>query len=65
MSKVIKNMKAKYMSTGMTIIIVRDLQVEDDSLEVKTTDHDDQSIVSHVTIKFINMQIVHTKTRLT
>ena len=53
--KVIINMKAEDMSVSTTIIVVGDLQVEADSFEVRTTSHDNQFSVSHVTMKVIDM----------
>ena len=62
MNRAIINMKAEDMSVGTTIIVVGDLQVEADSLELKTTSHDDQFSVSHVTTKVIDVQTICTKT---
>ena len=64
MRKSIKNMKDRDMSVHMTIIIMGDLLVEADSLEVETTDHDDQLNVSHVITKVTDTQIDRTKTIL-
>ena len=50
------------MSVNTTIIVVGDLQVEADSLELKTTSHDDQFSVSHVTMKVTDMHTIYTKT---
>ena len=65
MSKAIINMKARDMSIGMPIIVMRDLLVEADSLEVEIIDHDDQFNVSHVTMKATDMQTARTMIGLT
>ena len=54
MNKVTNTMKVEDMSTGMTII-VEDLEVEADSMEIGTTDLDDQFSVSRVIRKAIDM----------
>ena len=48
----------------MKIIFVGDLLVKADSLEVETTDHDDQLNVSHVITKVTETKIDRTKTIL-
>ena len=50
MNQAIDNMKAVDMSSSLTTI-VEDLEVEGDSLEIVTIDHDDQSNVLHVCYK--------------
>ena len=60
----IDNMKAPDTNVDSTIV-VEDLEVEDDSLEIVTIDHDDQSNVSHAIKKDIGMWTVHIKTELT
>ena len=61
--KTIKDMNFEYMSVGMTID-VEAMEVEVDSLGIKTTDHVSPSNVSHVTRKDTGMQTVHTRTGL-
>ena len=46
MNKAIKGMKAEDMSAGMIIITMGGMQVEDDSLGIQKTDHDNQSIAT-------------------
>ena len=64
MSQIIKYVKAIDMSTSSTTI-VEDLEVADDSLEIVTIDHDDQSNVLHAIKKDTGMHTVHIKTELT
>ena len=54
-------MKVVGMNTGSTII-VEDLEVEDDTLEIVSIDHDDQSNVLHAIKKETDMRTVHIKT---
>ena len=63
-NKIIKGMKVVDMSAGSTTN-VEDMEVEVDSLGIMTTNHIIASNVSHVTRKDTDMQIVHSKTRLT
>ena len=60
----IKYMKVEDTSVGMTID-VEAMEVEVDSLGIKTTDHIDPSNVSHVTRKDTDMQTTHTRIGLT
>ena len=60
----IDNMKAIDMNLGSTTI-VEDLEVEDDSLEIVTVDHDGGFNASHAINKDTGMRIVHTKIELT
>ena len=46
-------------------IIMEDLEVEDDSLEIVTIDHDDRFNASHALKKDIGMWTVHIKTKPT
>ena len=57
-------MKFEDTSVGMTTD-VEAMEVEFDSLGIKTTNHVDLSNVSHVIRRDIDMQIVHTRTGLT
>ena len=57
-------MKVKDTRAGMTIIM-EDLEVEADSMEIRTTDHDDQFSVSHVIMKVTDTQTVRTNTEMT
>ena len=57
MNKLTNTMKVENMSAGMTIV-VEDLEVEADSMEIETTDHDDPSIVLHAILKATDTQIV-------
>ena len=63
MSRIIKDMKAIDTSASL-IIVVEDLEVEDDFLEILTTNHDDPSSALHATKKDIATQIVHTRIEL-
>ena len=58
-------MKVKDMSVGTIIIVVEDMQVEADSMEIKTIDHDNQFSATHASTRVIGMQTVHTRTKLT
>ena len=60
----VDNMKAVDTNVD-SIIVVEDLEVEDDSLEIVTIDHEDRSNVLHATEKDIGMQTVHIKTEPT
>ena len=64
MIRTIKDMKVEDTSAGMTID-VEAMEVEVDSLEIETTDHDSPYNVSHVTKKDTDMQTVHTRIGLT
>ena len=64
MYQAINNMKVVDMSAGSTIV-VEDLEIEDDSLEIVTVNHDDQSNVLHAIKKETDMQTFHIKTELT
>ena len=61
MNQAIDNMKVVDTSVGSTTV-VEDLEVKDDSLEIMTIDHDDQSNVLHAIKKDTDMQTVHIKT---
>ena len=56
-------MNAVDKSNGSTIV-VEDLEVEDDFLEIVTTDHDDPSSALHVINKETTTQTVHTMIEL-
>ena len=56
----IDNMKAVDMNVGLKTL-VEDLEVEDDSLEIMTINHDDRSNVLHAIKKDVDMQTVHIK----
>ena len=60
MNQIIKDMKAVDMSASSTTIM-EDLEVEDDFLEIMTTDHYDPSSALHVIKKGTATQIVHTR----
>ena len=60
MIRTIKDTKVEDTSTGMTID-VEAMEVEVDSLGIKTTDHVDPSIVSHAIKKVTDMQIAHSR----
>ena len=56
-------MKEVDTSAGSTIVMW-DLEVEDDFLEIVTTDHDDPSSSLHVIKKDTTMQTIHTRIEL-
>ena len=60
MNQVTNTMKVGDTSAGMTIV-VEDLEVEVDSMEIETIDHDDPSSVLHDIKKATNTQNVHIK----
>ena len=60
----IDNMKAADTNTDSTTV-VEDLEVEDDSLEIVTIDHNVRFNASHAIKKDTSMWIVHTKTEPT
>ena len=60
MSRIIKDMKVVDMSIGSTTVM-GDMEVEDDSMEITTIDHDEPSIALHITKRDIDMQTVHTR----
>ena len=62
-NRIIKDMKAIYMSVDSTTI-VEDMEVEFDSLEIATIDHVGPSGALHATKKVIDMQTSHTKIEL-
>ena len=64
MIRIVRDMKVKYKSAGITID-VEATEDEVDSLEIKTIDHIDPSNVLYVIRMDIDMQIVHIKTELT
>ena len=64
MRKTTRNMKARDMRAGMTIV-VEDLMVEADSMEIRITDHDDQFSVSRVIRKATNTHTIRIKIRPT
>ena len=64
MIKTIKDTKVEDTSTGMTID-VEAMEVEVDSLGIKTTDHIDPFNVLHVIRRDTGMQTAHTRTLLT
>ena len=64
MYQAINDMKAVDTSISSRII-VEDLEVEDDTLEIMSIDHDDQSNVLHAIKKDIPMQNVNIKTENT
>ena len=57
----IDNMKGVYTNTDSTTV-VGDLEVEGDSLEIMTIDHDDRFNASHAINKDTSMWTVHIKT---
>ena len=61
MNQAINNMKVVDTSVDSTTV-VEDLEVEDDSLEIVTINHDDQSNVLHPIKKDSGMQYVLIKT---
>ena len=64
MYQTIDNMKATYTKANSTTV-VEDLEVEDDSLEIVTTDHDDRFNASHAIKKDTTMRTIHIKTEPT
>ena len=60
-TKIIKGTKVVYTNTDLTTD-VEAMEVEVDSLGIKTTDHVSPSNVSHVTRKDTDMQTIHTRT---
>ena len=64
MNQAIDNMKDVDTSIGSTTI-VEDLEVKEDSLEIMTIYHDDQSNVLHAIKKDTNMRTIHIKKELT
>ena len=64
MTKIIKGTKFIGMNAGLKNDMEA-MEVEVNSLGIKTTDHIGPSNVSHVTRKDTDMQIVHTRTGLT
>ena len=60
MSQIIKDMKAIDTSASLTTVM-KDMEVEDDFLEIATIDHVDPSNALHNTKKSIDMQTVHTR----
>ena len=61
MYQAINAMKAIDTSASSTIVM-EDLEIEDDSLEIVTVNHDDQSNVLHAIKKDTGMRILHIKT---
>ena len=64
MCQTIEKIKATDVNPDSTTI-VEDLEVEDDSLEIMTIDHDDQFNTSDAIKKDTDMWIAHTKTEPT
>ena len=62
MNQVTNAMKVEDTSVGL-IIIMEDLEVEVDSMEIETIDHDDPSSALHAIKKAIDMQTVCIKIR--
>ena len=56
----IDNMNAIDMNAGLTTV-AEDLEVEGDSLEIMTIDHDDQFNASHAIKKDTGMWTIHIK----
>ena len=63
-TKIIKGTKVVGTNVGLTTD-VEDMEIEVDSLGIETTDHIIPSNVSHVIMRDIDMQTVHTRTGLT
>ena len=64
MNEVTNAMKVGDTSADLTIL-VEDLEVKADSMEIRTTDHDDPFSVLHAINKAINMQTIRIKIGLT
>ena len=64
MNQAKENMKTVDMSAGLTTVM-EDLEVEDDSMEIVTIDHDNQFNASHAIKKDTDMRTIHLKTKPT